>query len=72
MLIDFISGTNVTPNVIEPSFGIGRLLYSIWEQAFYIREGDDEKRAVLSLPPAVAPITCLVVPLMVKPEVCLC
>ena len=44
------------------------MLYSIWEQSFYIREGDDEKRAVLSLPPAVAPITCLVVPLMVKPE----
>lgn len=63
-----ITGTNVTPNVIEPSFGIGRILYSVWEQSFYVREGDDEKRAVLSLPPAVAPITCLVVPLMVKPE----
>jgi glycyl-tRNA synthetase len=63
-----ITGESITPNVIEPSFGIGRLLYSVWEQSFYIREGDDEKRGVLSLPAAIAPITCLVVPLMIKPE----
>lgn len=29
-----------TPNVIEPSFGIGRLLYSIIEHAYWSRPGD--------------------------------
>lgn len=28
------------PNVIEPSFGIGRILYSLMEHAYWTREGD--------------------------------
>ena len=32
-----------TPNVIEPSFGIGRILYSLIEHVFWIREGDDAR-----------------------------
>lgn len=28
------------PNVIEPSFGVGRILYSLMEHAFWTREGD--------------------------------
>ena len=31
-----------TPNVIEPSFGIGRILYSIVEHNYWVRPGDDE------------------------------
>ncbi|BGP22940.1 glycyl-tRNA synthetase [Rhodotorula toruloides] len=50
------------PNVIEPSFGIGRILYSLLEHSFWAR-ADDVNRGVLSLPPAVAPIKCLIVPL---------
>ena len=34
-----------TPNVIEPSFGIGRILYSLMEHCFWTRDGD-EARAV--------------------------
>ncbi|KAJ2725824.1 Glycine--tRNA ligase 1, mitochondrial [Coemansia sp. Benny D115] len=48
-----------TPNVIEPSFGIGRILYSLIEHSYTVREGD-EQRAVLSFNPAVAPLKCLV------------
>lgn len=33
---------NFTPGVIEPSFGIGRILYCLFEHAFYTREGDDQ------------------------------
>lgn len=28
--------------MIEPSFGIGRILYCLFEHAFYTREGDDQ------------------------------
>ncbi|KAM0755670.1 putative glycine--tRNA ligase GRS1 [Meredithblackwellia eburnea MCA 4105] len=51
-----------TPNVIEPSFGIGRILYSLLEHSYWARE-DDVNRGVLSLPPVVAPIKVLIVPL---------
>jgi glycyl-tRNA synthetase len=47
-----ITGENITPGVIEPSFGIGRILYSVLEHCYSIRGN----RVVLSFPPAVAPI----------------
>lgn len=31
------------PSVIEPSFGIGRILYCIFEHAYYQRESSEEK-----------------------------
>ncbi|KAK3997282.1 putative glycyl-tRNA synthetase [Cladorrhinum sp. PSN332] len=54
-----------TPNVIEPSFGIGRILYSLIEHSYWTRgtEGGDETRGVLSFPPAIAPTKVLIVPL---------
>ncbi|RDW70064.1 hypothetical protein BP5796_08461 [Coleophoma crateriformis] len=54
-----------TPNVIEPSFGIGRILYSLIEHNYWTRgtEGGDEARGVLSFPPIVAPTKVLLVPL---------
>lgn len=56
-----------TPNVIEPSFGLGRILYSLLEHCFWSREQDVE-RGVLSLPPVVAPTKVLIVPLSAKDE----
>ncbi|KAH7907057.1 hypothetical protein BJ138DRAFT_1161032 [Hygrophoropsis aurantiaca] len=56
-----------TPNVIEPSFGFGRILYSLLEHSFWCREQDIE-RGVLSLPPIVAPTKVLIVPLSAKEE----
>lgn len=32
-----------TPNVIEPSFGIGRILYSMIEHVYWSREGDEAR-----------------------------
>ncbi|CAG8579894.1 16838_t:CDS:10, partial [Acaulospora colombiana] len=55
------------PNVIEPSFGIGRILYSLIEHVYWTREGD-EQRGVLSFPPRVAPFKCLLVPLSNNPS----
>ncbi|CAO3700052.1 unnamed protein product [Rhizopus stolonifer] len=51
-----------TPNVIEPSFGIGRILYSLLEHSWWVRE-DDEARNVLSFPIVVAPFKCCLLPL---------
>jgi glycyl-tRNA synthetase len=51
-----------TPSVIEPSFGIGRIMYSVLEHSFREREGD-ENRTYLSLPPLISPLKCSVLPL---------
>ncbi|KAG9295467.1 hypothetical protein G9A89_013496 [Geosiphon pyriformis] len=55
------------PNVIEPSFGIGRILYSLIEHVYWTREGS-EQRAVLSFPARIAPFKCLLVPLSHHPS----
>ncbi|XP_028029609.1 glycine--tRNA ligase [Bombyx mandarina] len=52
----------IIPSVIEPSFGVGRILYCILEHNFRMREGD-EQRTYFSLPPTVAPMKCVVLPL---------
>jgi len=51
-----------TPNVIEPSFGLGRILYALLEHSYWARESDIN-RGVLSLPPLVAPVKVLIVPI---------
>lgn len=53
-----------TPNVIEPSFGIGRIIYCLLEQCF--RSRDDEKRTYFAFPPALAPFKVVFLPLMAK------
>ena len=52
----------VYPSVVEPSFGLDRLFYSILEAAWK-EEGD---RQWLSLPQAISPYDVLVAPLMTK------
>lgn len=55
------------PNVIEPSFGIGRIIYAIFEHSFWSRP-EDPARGVLSFPPLVAPTKVLLVPLSNHPD----
>ncbi|XP_074549412.1 glycine--tRNA ligase-like isoform X2 [Halichoeres trimaculatus] len=57
----------IVPNVIEPSFGIGRIMYSIFEHSFCVRQGD-EQRTFFSFPAPVAPYKCSILPLSQKPE----
>ncbi|XP_066260516.1 glycine--tRNA ligase [Euwallacea similis] len=57
----------IIPSVIEPSFGIGRVMYTIFEHNFKQRESD-EQRTYLSLPAVVAPLKCSVLPLSGNPE----
>lgn len=55
-----------TPSVIEPSFGIGRIIYCLYEHSFYMRpsKAGDEQLNVFRFPPLVAPIKCSVFPLV--------
>lgn len=57
------TGESFIPHVIEPSFGIGRILYAVLEHAYWARP-EDKDRGVLSLPPIIAPIKVSVFPLM--------
>ncbi|NXP44149.1 GARS ligase, partial [Heliornis fulica] len=57
----------IVPNVIEPSFGIGRIMYTVLEHTFHIREGD-EQRTFFSFPALVAPFKCSVLPLSQNQE----
>jgi glycyl-tRNA synthetase len=51
------------PGVIEPSFGIGRIVYCVLEHSFGIRE-KDAKRTFFSFPPIVAPYKVSIIPLI--------
>lgn len=56
-----VNGENIIPSVVEPSFGIGRILYCLLEHSFYARE--DARRTVVALSPVIAPVKCSVLPL---------
>lgn len=55
-----------TPSVIEPSFGIGRIIYCLFEHSFYMRPSKavDAQLNVFRFPPLIAPIKCTVFPLV--------
>ena len=55
------------PSVIEPSFGVGRIIYCMFEHCFDTRKGD-EKRAFFHFKPVVAPVKATVFPLLQKPK----
>jgi glycyl-tRNA synthetase len=68
-------GKYYVPNVIEPSFGIGRIIYAILEHAYWVRDDDlkdkkkkakgdkDIERSVLSLTPEISPFKAAILPL---------
>ncbi len=59
-----VGGERFIPHVIEPSFGIDRILYAILEHAYY--ERSDSGYKVLKLKPKIAPVKVAVFPLMSK------
>ena len=61
---EVIGGERFVPHVIEPSFGIDRILYAVLEHSFYEREDTGYK--VLKLKPKIAPIKVAIFPLMAK------
>ncbi len=61
------TGERVIPHVVEPSYGVDRILWAVLEHAYTTREGEaGEQLTVLRLQPAVAPVTVGVFPLVSK------
>lgn len=56
-----------TPSVVEPSFGMGRVLHALLEHSFS-RRASDEQRCVMSFVPRVAPYKCAVLPLSARDD----
>jgi len=56
-------GEHVTPHVVEPAFGVGRVVYSVLAHAHETDVVEGEERDVLRLPKAVAPTFVGVFPL---------
>lgn len=54
------------PSVIEPSFGIGRTIYCIFEHCFRARE--DASRTYFNFPPLIAPVKTSLLPLISNDE----
>lgn len=57
-----LHGESIVPHVIEPSFGVGRILYSILEHSFYTRN-IDEQRTVFRFKPYLVGCKAIVLPL---------
>lgn len=63
----FASLRSFVPSVVEPSFGIGRIMYCMFEHCWFTRE-QDKQRAVFRFTPPVAPTKATVFPLIQRPE----
>eukprot|EP00792_Barthelona_sp_PAP020_P000882 TRINITY_DN11507_c0_g1_i1.p1 TRINITY_DN11507_c0_g1~~TRINITY_DN11507_c0_g1_i1.p1 ORF type:complete len:644 (-),score=202.77 TRINITY_DN11507_c0_g1_i1:313-1983(-) len=61
-----ITGENVIPRVVEPSFGCSRIIYTVIEHCFSVRP-EDAKRTFFKFPPCMAPYDVVVLPLFAKP-----
>ncbi|ADB62572.1 glycyl-tRNA synthetase [Haloterrigena turkmenica DSM 5511] len=57
------AGEHITPHVVEPSFGVDRLVYTVLHHAYREDEVDGEERTYLDLEPEVAPTFVGVFPL---------
>ncbi|MDI6859551.1 MAG: glycine--tRNA ligase [Methanocellales archaeon] len=59
-----VRGERVMPHVIEPSYGIDRIVYALLEHSFEEEHIEDETRIVLRFPPNIAPVQAAVLPLL--------
>lgn len=69
VVMEKVSVERYMPSVIEPSFGVGRIMYGLLEHCYEIRDGVED-RCVLKLPPVMAPYKASILPLSNKPELC--
>ena len=60
------NGEHILPHVVEPSFGIGRVVYTVLAHAYDEDEVDGEERTVMRMSEKVAPTEVAVFPLMDK------
>jgi len=62
------SGERITPHVVEPSFGVDRLVYTVLAHAYREDVVDEEERSYLALPAETAPTFVGVFPLVSNDE----
>ncbi|MEM2974049.1 MAG: glycine--tRNA ligase [Candidatus Micrarchaeia archaeon] len=65
-LFDDERNERVIPHVIEPSFGLDRLLFTILMDAYSEKREEGETKIVLRLHPSIAPAKAAIFPLMKK------
>jgi glycyl-tRNA synthetase len=65
-VLDPMTNEKIVPWVIEPSFGVERVLFTALLDAFVEKEEKGEKKTVLALNPRIAPIKAAVFPLLSK------
>lgn len=63
-----VHGERIIPHVIEPSFGLDRIVYTVLEHSFDSDTIDGEERKVLRLKKQVTPVQVSVLPLLTKNE----
>lgn len=63
-----ISVRKYLPGVIEPSFGIGRIMYAVLEHAYVVKKKGDDEQGMLALSPYIAPVKASLCPLASTPE----
>ncbi len=61
-----VRGAEVMPHVIEPSYGIDRMIYGVLEHSYDEEIVEGEERRVLRLPACIAPVQVAVFPLVNK------
>ena len=59
-----VPGEKFVPHVIEPSYGVDRILYCLLEQNYHEETKNDEDYRMLSLPASMAPVNVGVFPLI--------
>jgi len=61
-----VSGEYFTPHVIEPAFGIDRIIWHILDHNYLELEKEGEEYTILTLEPSLAPYDVVVLPLFAK------
>jgi glycyl-tRNA synthetase len=61
-----VRGVDVRPHVIEPSYGIDRMIYAVLEHSYDEEDVEGEVRKVLHFPSRIAPVQVAVLPLMAR------
>ena len=61
-----VNGEYFTPHVIEPAFGIDRIIWHILDHNYKELEKEDEGYTILSLKPSIAPYDLAILPLFDK------
>ena len=61
-----VSGEYFTPHVIEPAFGIDRIIWHILDHNYQEVDKEGERYTILSLNPAIAPADLVILPLFDK------